>query len=137
MNRAHFETDSIMAFDLEAEMTTGEKIQALRTMKGWSQDDFAARLGTKGPNISRWETNRITPSADTLREIAKMFDVSVDYLLFTEIPLRPLSGFKDTELVEQFNQVDQLDESARTVVKRVIKALAAEQKIRELAAQGP
>ena len=116
-------------------MTTGEKIQALRTMKGWSQDELAEKLGTKGPNISRWETNRITPSADTLREIAKMFDVSVDYLLFDEAPLRPLIGFKDAELVEQFTEVDQLDDSARAVVKRVIRALSAEKKIRELAGQ--
>ena len=30
-------------------MTTGEKLQALRTVKGWSQDDLAKKLGTKAP----------------------------------------------------------------------------------------
>ena len=116
---------------LEATMTTGEKIQALRTMKGWSQDDLARKLGTKGPNVSRWETNRIAPSAETLKELAKQFDVSVDYLLFEEAPLRPLVGFKDAELVEQFKQVDQMDASARAALKRIIKALASEKKVRE------
>lgn len=70
-------------------MPIGEKIQALRTMKSWSQDDLARKLGTKAPNISRWENNRGTPSAEALRELAKIFDVSADYLLFDETPLTP------------------------------------------------
>lgn len=124
-------TDPILASLAEAAMPTGEKIQALRTMKGWSQDELAEKLGTKGPNVSRWENNHGTPSADTLRDLARIFDVSVDYLLFEEAPLRPLLGFKDSELVEQFTEVDQLEESARVALKRIIKALTAEKRVRE------
>jgi len=127
------ETGLILTSPREVTMPTGEKIQALRTTKGWSQDDLAEKLGTKGPNVSRWETNRGTPSTETLRELAKLFNVSVDYFLFDEAPLRPLVGFKDEELVEQFCQIDQLDDTARFALKRIIRAMTAEQKIKELA----
>lgn len=117
----------------EVIMPIGEKIQALRTMKSWSQDDLAKKLGTKAPNISRWENNRGTPSAEALRELAKIFDVSADYLLFDETPLRPLVAFRDAELLDQFTQIDRLDETARAALKRVIRAMVAERQIKEMA----
>ena len=42
-------------------MPIGEKIQALRTTKGWSQDELADKLNTNGPQVSRWE-NGNTPT---------------------------------------------------------------------------
>ncbi len=44
-------------------------------------------------------------------------------------------GFNDPELAEQFTQIDQLDEVSRSAVKRIIKALANEKKMRELLSQ--
>ncbi len=58
-------------------------------------------------------------------------DVSVDCLLFEEAPPRPLVGFKEAELVEQFKLVDQMDPSARMALKRIINTLAAEKNGKE------
>ena len=116
-------------------MTMGEKIQAIRTTKGWSQDDLADKLGTKAPQVSRWENGHSLPSTEALKDLGKIFGVSVDYLLYKETPYKPLVGFKDKELVEQFTMIDQLDESARAALKRFIRALTAEKKVRELAEQ--
>jgi len=125
-------TDPILAFPREAAMPIGDKIQALRTTKGWSQEELAKKLKTTGPNISRWENNNGYPSAEALRELGKAFDVSVDYFLYDEAPIRPLVGFKDQELLDLFAEIDQLDQPARNALKRIIKALTNEKKMREL-----
>lgn len=112
-------------------MPIGEKIQTLRTAKGWSQDDLAKKLGTKAPNVSRWENGHTLPATETLKQLGELFEVSVDYLLYDKTPLKPLVGFKDDELLEQFTQIDQLDDSARAALKRFLRALTAEKKVRE------
>ena len=126
-------TDPILASVWEAAMTVGEKIQGLRATKGWSQEDLAVKLGTKPPQVSRWENNHSLPSTENIRDLGKLFGVSLDYLLYEETPFKPLVGFSDPELVAQFTAMDQLDESARAALKRFIRALSAEKKVRELA----
>ena len=131
---ALFKSGPIISSYREALMPMGEKIQALRNTKDWSQEDLAKKLGTTGPNVSRWENNHGTPSVESLKILSKLFDVSVDYFIFEDAPPRPPVGFNDPELAEQFSQIDQLDEVARTSVKRIIKALTNEKKMRELLA---
>jgi len=127
-----FKPSPILASLAEAAMSIGSRIQSLRTTKAWSQEDLAKKLKTSGPNVSRWENNHGIPSVDALRELAQVFDVSVDYFLFDEAPLRPLSGLKDPDLAQQLSQIDSLDEQDRAALKRFIKALANEKKMREL-----
>ena len=125
--------DLILASLTEAAaMSIGSKVQSLRTAKGWSQEELAKKLKTSGPNVSRWENNHGIPSVEALRDLAQVFDVSVDYFLFEEAPLKPLSSLKDPELAEQFSQIDSLDEQDRSALKRFIKALTNEKKMREL-----
>jgi transcriptional regulator with XRE-family HTH domain len=62
-------------------MTLGEKLKALRTRKGWSQRELAARSGVRQALISLLESGR---QADTtgrnLRKLAMALAVTVDYL---------------------------------------------------------
>ena len=62
-------------------MTLGEKLQRLRKARGMSQEELAAQMGVSRQAVSRWETGETVPSTDTLKEIAKVFQVSVDRLL--------------------------------------------------------
>ena len=66
-------------------MTTGEKIQNLRQKKGWSQERLGQELNLSRQSISKWESGTATPTVDNLKELAKIFDVSVDSLLENEI----------------------------------------------------
>lgn len=109
----------------------GEKIQTLRMGKGWTQDDFAKKMKTTASAVSRWESGRIIPSGETLAEWAKLFDVSVDYFLFEDVPRQPRGGLKDPELRQQMEQIDDLDDEARAGFRRFLKALIAEKKMRE------
>ena len=114
----------------------GEKIDTLRAAKGWTQEDLAKKLKTTPSAVSRWKGGHIIPSAETLVQLAKLFDVTVDYLLFDDVPRKPRGGFKDAELIHQLEQIDSLDDEARIGFKRFLKALIAEKKVNEALGHG-
>ncbi|MFR1519072.1 MAG: zinc ribbon domain-containing protein [Clostridia bacterium] len=62
-------------------MGTRDTILELRKSLNLSQDEFAEKLLVTRQAVSRWENGDTTPNIDTLKLIAKTFDVSVDHLL--------------------------------------------------------
>lgn len=62
-------------------MTFGEKLTNLRKQKGMSQDDLANIIGVSRQSISKWELGECEPSIVSIRKIAEIFKVSIDYLL--------------------------------------------------------
>lgn len=62
-------------------METKEAILELRNNLNLSQNEFAERLFVTRQAVSRWENGGTVPNTDTLKLIAKTFDVSADYLL--------------------------------------------------------
>lgn len=62
-------------------MDFGEKLKALRTERGLTQEQLAARLYVSRTAVSKWETGGGSPNLDLLQAVARLFDVSVDDLL--------------------------------------------------------
>lgn len=62
----------------------GDHIGRLRESKGWTQQALGKRLGKKTSTISAYETNAKLPSADCLIEMAELFGVSLDTLVYGE-----------------------------------------------------
>lgn len=62
-------------------METKDILYALRTNKGYSQDEVAERVHVTRQAVSRWETGETTPNIDTLKLLSKCFDVSINTLL--------------------------------------------------------
>ena len=62
-------------------MDFGEKLKALRTERGLTQEQLAARLYVSRTAMSKWETGGGSPNLDSLQAVARLFDVSVDDLL--------------------------------------------------------
>lgn len=65
----------------------GARIRKLRDSRGWKQREFAKRLGVSQPAVSFWELDddhqdSTKPSPDNLYKIAKLFDVTPQWLLF-------------------------------------------------------
>ena len=65
-------------------MDFGEKLKALRTERGLTQEQLAARLYVSRTAVSKWETGGGSPNLDSLQAVASLFDVSVDDLLSTD-----------------------------------------------------
>ena len=61
-------------------MILSERLRALRAKYGITQKQCAEKLGVELTNYNKWE-NGISPSLETLCEIADYYCVTVDYLL--------------------------------------------------------
>ena len=65
-------------------MEFNEKLQELRKNKGLTQEELAEVLYVSRTAISKWESGRGYPNIESLKEIAKFFEVSIDDLLSGE-----------------------------------------------------
>ena len=62
-------------------MTFGEKLTRLRKREGMSQESLAEKLGVSRQAVSRWEQGTALPDAAKLLPCARLFSVSVEWLL--------------------------------------------------------
>ncbi len=60
----------------------GRRIKALRTERGWRQDDLAEKLHVTRQAVSNWENGKTYVSVDYLNACAGIFDVSLDELVY-------------------------------------------------------
>ena len=58
-----------------------ERLRELRLEKGLSMLQLGEALNVSDAAISRWENEQHIPNIEYLRDIAKFFDVSADYLI--------------------------------------------------------
>ena len=65
-------------------MEFNEKLQELRKNKGLTQEELAEILYVSRTAVSKWESGRGYPNIDSLKEISKFFEVSIDDLLSGE-----------------------------------------------------
>ena len=65
-------------------MNFGEKIKKLRKQNNWTQDQLAEKLYISRTAISKWESGKGYPNIDSLKDIAKIFNKTVDDLLSSE-----------------------------------------------------
>ena len=63
-----------------------EKIRYVREGMNMTQAQFAEFLGCSQQTINVWESSKSIPSIPTLADIAKRFNVSIDWLFGKEIP---------------------------------------------------
>ncbi len=58
-----------------------DNLKLLRQEKGIGQVELAKKLGVSKGIISLWENGLREPTMNSLIEMAKFFDVSIDYLV--------------------------------------------------------
>lgn len=57
------------------------RFRECREASGLTQKYVALTLGVKGPSVSNWESGKTTPTTENIAALAKLYNVSVDYLL--------------------------------------------------------
>ena len=57
------------------------RIRSLREEKGWTQTELGKLLNVKDSAVSKYETEKIPLTAETLKLLSEIFDVSVDYII--------------------------------------------------------
>ncbi|MBS1660137.1 MAG: LexA family transcriptional regulator [Bacteroidetes bacterium] len=59
----------------------GQNLKYLRKLRGWTQEEFAARLGIKRSLLGAYEEERAEPRLEVLETISDMFKLTLDDLL--------------------------------------------------------
>ncbi|MCP4134214.1 MAG: helix-turn-helix transcriptional regulator [bacterium] len=113
-------------------MSLGQKIRKLRKEKDISQEKLADILEVHITNISRYESNKQMPSADTIKKLAEFFEVSSDFLLFDNP--KNISGetIRDMDLLQQFEKVAQMDEDDKKAIKIILDAMISKNEIKDI-----
>ena len=62
-------------------MNTKEVLYELRTKNGLSQDELAEKVFVTRQAVSRWENGETVPNTETLKQLSKLFNVSINTLL--------------------------------------------------------
>lgn len=112
-------------------MSLGVKIKELRKEHGLSQGELAKLAGIHEKLISKYENERIVPTADTLKRIAEALHISSDYLIFDNVPKDGRVELKDLELFSKFREVENMPEEEIETIKKVIDAMIVKSKIQK------
>ncbi|HJB01290.1 MAG TPA: helix-turn-helix domain-containing protein [Candidatus Mediterraneibacter merdavium] len=62
-------------------MATKDVLKEIRMKNNLTQDEMAKKLAVTRQAVSRWETGDSTPNIETLKQISKDFNISINTLL--------------------------------------------------------
>lgn len=65
-------------------MDFNEKLQHLRVKSGLTQEQLAEKVCVSRVAVAKWESGRGYPNLDSLKMLAKVFNISIDNLLSSE-----------------------------------------------------
>ncbi len=66
------------------DMSFANRIKQLRIENNLTQKDIAEKLGMTPTGISYWESGNAVPNYETLKKLADLFNVSIDFLIGNE-----------------------------------------------------
>lgn len=113
-------------------MSFARKLQELRKERDLTQDEVARAIGVHKRHVSTWENGRSKPSYDSLVGLSKLFGISVDYLLFENVPREGFAAINDFELYEHFRKTEDLPNEAKQAVKELVDAVVLKYKINQM-----
>jgi transcriptional regulator with XRE-family HTH domain len=102
----------------------GEKLTQARKKLGWFQDDLWQKVEDHGHHVGKYENGRAIPNADTIIRIAKILNVSIDYLLLDDFKENAILSaiLQDWGLIRKFETVEKMDENNKHVITSLIDA---------------
>jgi len=83
-------------------MHVNKNLKFLRTRAGWTQKEFAEKIGLKQPVIGAYEEERAMPPLNCLLEISDLFKVSIDALSrkdLSKLPEKEWKSFSGKEVL--------------------------------------
>ena len=109
-------------------MNFGERIKQLRSEHQWTQEYVCEQLKISSGALSRYETGMYEPkSLELVKDFAKLFDVSTDYLLGKSDVRNPEKIKINDADVAFASGVKALNETNKMIIKNTLEALLAKQ----------
>ena len=110
-----------------------QRLRELRRKRNLSQNDLGQMIDLHYTHIGRYERGLSAPSTETLYKLANALGVTMDWLLEGETRKVAESKLEDKELLFLFQQVEQLPDDDKAVIKKLIDAFITKKKIQTLA----
>ena len=108
-------------------MNTGKIISDARDAKGWNQSELADKSGVSRVMIGKYERGEAVPSIDAAKKIADALEVTLDFLVGEAGNAR-----LDKKTVNRLNDIQQLEDTKRTVLFDLIDTYIRDAKIRKV-----
>lgn len=89
----------------------GQRLATVRELRGLSQKDVADRFSISKATVSAWETGRGDPGIYRLRELAKLYGVSAESILWDSAP--------SNEAMQIAAEFDALNPSQQSMLRAV------------------
>ena len=77
-------------------MEISNQIKQRRIAAGISQEELAERIFISRQTLSNWETGKTQPDIETLTQLAQLFGVSTEYLIYGQEPVKESDAVKRT-----------------------------------------
>lgn len=90
-------------------MDIGSKITELRKQHNLSQTELAKKIDASRTIVGNYERNENTPSIDMILKLAKVFNVSVDFL----VGEGQLANY-DKEVLKRMEDIENLDNDTKS-----------------------
>ncbi len=110
-----------------------QRLRELRKSKNLSQTELGQLAGLHYTHVGRFERGTSRPSGDTLKRVADALGVTSDYLLDGAASEAARARFEDRELLKQFQEVEQLPDEDKNVVKKLLDAFLTKKQLQALA----
>ena len=110
-----------------------QRLRELRKQKNLSQTELGRLAELHYTHIGRFERGTSRPSGDTLKRLADALGVTSDYLLDGAADEAAKARFEDRELLKQFQEVEQLPDEDKNVVKKLLDAFLTKKHLQALA----
>ncbi|MCL2025102.1 MAG: helix-turn-helix domain-containing protein [Coriobacteriia bacterium] len=83
-----------------------ERLAQRRREAGYSQEDLAAQLGVSRQAVSKWERSESSPDTDNLIALAKLYEVSLDDLLYVDSTIEDDVAFEAQDRAQEQNDAE-------------------------------
>lgn len=97
----------------------GQNLKYLRKLRGWTQEEFAKKLGIKRSLIGAYEEERAVPRLDVLETVSEIFKVTLD-----ELFLKDLSETKGSSYLAKRRQLKMMTADRNIIHFVPVKAAA-------------
>ena len=95
---------------MEENYSIGKTIATLRKAKGWTQVELAEKLNISDKAVSKWESEAGFPEISQFPTLAKVFDVSIDYLMTGKAAEKEIVAISKAELCAKTDDISLIDD---------------------------
>ena len=110
-----------------------QRLCELRKSKNLPQTEQGQLAGLHYTHIWRFERGASGPSGDTLKRLADALGATSDYRLDGAAIEAARARSEDRELLKQFQEVEQLSDEDKNVVKKLLDAFRTQKQFQALA----